>query len=150
MADRNANLRQSVQNSVDYNRSFQENGLHTLDQSKHSGATDAALFADIDKLVDQQKKDNNNNMDRLRADLKEEVTSTVKTPQDQAVFKNWLKQYAGPAVAGTIGLLVDIVQTFMEIATEVVRVIVRAVQAVVKFVSNVARGVSNFFKRIFG
>ena len=56
MADRNANLRQSVQNSVDYNRSFQENGLHTLDQKKHSGATDAALFADIDNMVDQQKK----------------------------------------------------------------------------------------------
>ena len=56
MADRNASLRQSVQNAADYNRSFQENGLHTLDQRKHTGAADAALFADIDNMVDQQKK----------------------------------------------------------------------------------------------
>ena len=136
MADRNANLRQSVQNSADYNRRFQENGLHTLDQKKHSGATDAALFADIDNMVDQQKKverklklnknvlylesvfglmcnivielnrtqfhiylkDNNNNMDRLRGDLKREVSSTVKTSQDRAVFQVFIKE-CGPSLS---------------------------------------------------
>ena len=56
MADRNASLRQSVQNAADYNRSFQENGLKSLDQKKTTGATDADLFADIDKMVDKQKE----------------------------------------------------------------------------------------------
>ena len=56
MADRNASLRQSVQNAADYNRSFQENGLNTLDQKKTTGATDTDLFADIDKMVDTQKE----------------------------------------------------------------------------------------------
>ena len=56
MADRNASLRQSVQNAADYNRSFQENELKSLDQKKTTGATDADLFADIDKMVDKQKE----------------------------------------------------------------------------------------------
>ena len=30
---------------------------------------------------------NNSNMERLRADLKNEVTSTVKTPQDRVVYQ---------------------------------------------------------------
>ena len=72
---------------------------------------------------------------------------------------------ARPAIGGTIGLLREIVTDFMEIATEVVRVVIRAVQgnwlvvhmiqlflspAVGKFVDKVARGVGKFFKRIFG
>ena len=56
MADRNASLRQSVQNAANYNRSFQENELKSLDQKKTTGATDADLFADIDKMVDKQKE----------------------------------------------------------------------------------------------
>ena len=56
MADRNASLRQSVQNAADYNRSFQENGLKTLDQKKNRGASDADLYADIDNMVDKQKQ----------------------------------------------------------------------------------------------
>lgn len=56
MADRNASLRQSVQNAADYNRSFQENGLNTLDQKKNRGASDVELFADIDDMVDKQKE----------------------------------------------------------------------------------------------
>ena len=56
MADRNASLRQSVQNAANYNRSFQENGLKSLDQKKSVGASDADLFADIDKMVDKQKE----------------------------------------------------------------------------------------------
>ena len=56
MADRNVSLRQSVQNAANYNRSFQENGLKSLDQKKTSGASDADLFADIDKMVDKQKE----------------------------------------------------------------------------------------------
>ena len=56
MADRNASLRQSVQNAADYNRSFQENELKSLDQKKTTGVTDADLFADIDKMVDKQKE----------------------------------------------------------------------------------------------
>ena len=56
MADRNASLRQSVQNAADYNRSFQENELKSLEQKKTSGASDADLFADIDKMVDKQKE----------------------------------------------------------------------------------------------
>ena len=39
-----------------------------------------------------------------------------------------MAKVARPAVGGTIGLLVAIVRTFTEVATEVVRVIVRAVQ----------------------
>ena len=58
MADRNASLRNSVQNAADCNRSFQENGLKTLDQKKTTGASEADLFADIDNMVDKQKKVN--------------------------------------------------------------------------------------------
>ena len=36
-------------------------------------------------------KDNNNNMERLRADLKKEVSSKVKTPQDRIVYKVFIK-----------------------------------------------------------
>ena len=39
-----------------------------------------------------------------------------------------MAKVARPAVGGTIGLLGEIVNHFMEVATEVVRVIVRAVQ----------------------
>ena len=56
MADRNASLRQSVQNAADYNRSFQENGLKTLERKKNSGASVDGLFADIDNMVDKQKE----------------------------------------------------------------------------------------------
>ena len=44
------------------------------------------------------------------------------------LLQNWLAKVARPAVGGTIGLLVEIVKDFIEVATEVVRVIVRAVQ----------------------
>ena len=44
------------------------------------------------------------------------------------LLQNWLDNVARPAVAGTMGLLGEIVQTFMMVATEVVKVIVRAAQ----------------------
>ena len=56
MADRNVSLRQSVQNAANYNRSFQENGLKSLERTKTTGATDTDLYADIDKMVDKQKE----------------------------------------------------------------------------------------------
>ena len=56
MADRNASLRRSVQNAANYNRSFQENGLKTLERKKNSGASVDELFSDIDNMVDKQKE----------------------------------------------------------------------------------------------
>merc|ERR1719180_658595 len=56
-------------------------------------------------MVDKQKKDNNNTMERLRADMKKEVSSAVKTPQDRVVYQDWMEKVARPAVGGTIGLL---------------------------------------------
>ena len=44
------------------------------------------------------------------------------------LLQDWLAKVARPAVGGTISLLGEIVKDFMEVATEVVRVIVRAVQ----------------------
>ena len=52
----NTSLRESIQSAADYNRSFGETGLYTLDQKKHAGASAADLHAAINSMVEEQKK----------------------------------------------------------------------------------------------
>ena len=60
-------------------------------------------------------------MEALRADLKKEVTETVKTAEDKVRFGKWTQTVAKPVLQATVQLLGKIIGLFKETATKLVR-----------------------------
>ena len=49
-------LKRHLECTANYNKEMEENGLRTLGERKEGGAPEDALNADIDSMIDTQKK----------------------------------------------------------------------------------------------
>jgi len=169
-------LKRHLECTANYNKEMEENGLRTLGERREGGAPEDALNADIDSMIDTQKKNNDRNIESLRTDLKREVSDTVKKPEDKVVYANWMQNIATPALKGTSKLLGRILGLFKDSAIKiVVQVISTAVMGflaggpvggaaapvasvvggvflpvVQSFISNRAGAVLGFFRSLFG
>lgn len=120
--------------------------MEQIKERKEGGFDDDELDADIDTMCDKAKRENANQIEKLRKTL-----HGIKpmTAEQQPRFKKWLKDECNPMVDGVIKLLANVCDSLRNAAREILQSIMQAISLIKGFFDKRKLQVLYFFTQFF-
>lgn len=139
-------VRPHFEGIADCNQNLEKRGLEQIKERKEGGFDDDELDADIDTMCDRAKRENANQIEKLRKTLH---GIKPETAEQQPRFKKWLKDECNPMVDGVIKLLANVCDSLRNAAREILQSIMQAISLIKGFFDKRKLQVLYFFTQFF-